>query len=185
MSLTELNQNLLLSVARQAIEHGLTTGKPPALDEADYPDELKHRRATFVTLEIGGQLRGCIGSLEARTPLVADIAHNAYGAAFKDPRFPPLQAEEYSKLHIHLSILSPDQPMTFRSEQDLLQQLRPGIDGLILQEGRHRATFLPSVWTSLASPKQFLQHLKQKAGLPPDYWSDTIQASRYQTEVIG
>lgn len=185
MSLTEQHQNQLLYVARQAIENGLAPGNPPVLEAKDFPAELRERRASFVTLEIDQELRGCIGSLEARRPLVADIAENAYAAAFKDPRFPPLQAEEYPKLAIHLSILTPAQPMVFSSEQDLLEQLRPGIDGLILQEGWHRATFLPSVWESLPSPKQFLRHLKQKAGLAQDYWSETIQASRYQTEVIG
>lgn len=122
--------------------------------------------------------------LEAIQPLVQDIAENAFSAAFRDPRFPPLEAGELSDLSIHLSILSPAEELTFASQEDLLAQLRPGIDGLILQEGHRRGTFLPTVWDSLPTSDQFLRHLKQKAGLPPDYWSDTLKVFRYTTELI-
>jgi AmmeMemoRadiSam system protein A len=129
-------------------------------------------------------LRGCIGTLQAFRPLVEDVAHNAYAAAFHDPRFPRLSAKEYAQLHYHISILSTPEPVKFKDEQDLLAQLRPGIDGLVLEEGLYRGTFLPQVWESLPEPKTFLRHLKQKAGLHPDYWSTTIKVQRYTVEEI-
>jgi AmmeMemoRadiSam system protein A len=184
-SLTKDQQQQLLTLAKNAIQHGLSTGKPLKLDLADFPAELTVQRATFVTLEKHGQLRGCIGILTAMRPLAEDIAENAFSAAFKDPRFPPLSTHELADLTIHLSILSPSEPMIFSSEQDLLTQIQPTIDGLILQEGNRRATFLPSVWEQLPEAKQFLRHLKQKAGLAPDYWSNTVKIYRYTTETIG
>lgn len=185
MSLNKENQQRLLDLAKNSIRQGLQTGLPIKIDLTDYPRELTELRATFVTLEISHQLRGCIGMLEAVRPLAEDIAENAYSAAFKDPRFPPVEADELDNLDIHLSILTPAEPVTFASEQDLLAQLRPGIDGLILEEGRRRGTFLPSVWEQLPEPEQFLRHLKQKAGLPADYWSKNIRIYRYQAEIIG
>lgn len=183
-SLTKEQQQKLLILAKNSIQHGLATGKPLTVDRADFPAELTVPRATFVTLEKHGQLRGCIGMLTAVRPLVEDIAENAFSAAFNDPRFPPLTADELDELDIHLSILTPAEPMEFSSEQDLLSQLQPNVDGLILQEGFRRGTFLPSVWEQLPEPEQFLRHLKQKAGLPPDYWSDSIKVSRYHAEII-
>ncbi len=185
MSLNKANRQRLLDLAKGSILHGLQTGLPLKINLDDYPPELTELRATFVTLQINHQLRGCIGLLEAVRPLAEDIAENAFSAAFNDPRFPPLEACELDDLEIHLSILTPAEPVSFSSEQDLITQLQPGIDGLILQEGRRRGTFLPSVWESLPEPKQFLRHLKQKAGLPPDYWSDNIKIYRYQAEIIG
>jgi len=180
--LCEEERELLHKVARASIEHGLRTGRPLAVDTARYPPPLREPGASFVTLNEHGQLRGCIGSLEAIRPLVEDVAHNAYAAAFSDPRFPPLRASELPDLDLHISVLSPATPMQFDSEQDLIRQLRPGVDGLVLEDGYHRGTFLPAVWESLPEPREFLQHLKLKAGLPPDYWSDTIRVSRYVTE---
>ncbi len=185
MSLNKQYQQQLLELAKASIQHGLQTGKPLQIDLADYPAELKELRATFVTLHINHDLRGCIGVLEAIRPLAEDIAENAFSAAFKDSRFPPLSPREFKDLEIHLSILSPAEPVSFTSEQDLLAQLQPGIDGLILQEGHRRGTFLPSVWETLPKPEQFLRNLKQKAGLPPNFWSNTICVSRYRTESIG
>ncbi|OAI07840.1 AmmeMemoRadiSam system protein A [Methylomonas methanica] len=185
MSLTETMQNQLLELARQSIAHGLQTGRPLPVNLGDYPAELRQNRATFVTLERGDQLRGCIGMLEAVRPLAEDVAENAFAAAFRDRRFPPLTTEELADLDLHISVLSPAVALKFNSEVDLIAQLRPGMDGIILQEGGRRGTFLPSVWEDLPNPKQFLQHLKQKAGLPAAYWSDTIQAYRYTTEMFG
>lgn len=185
MSLTEANQQRLLELARNSIRQGLQTGRPIKIDLDDYPAELTKLCATFVTLEKNHQLRGCIGMLEAVRPLAEDIAENAFSAAFKDPRFPPLAAYELDDLEIHLSLLTPADPVSFSSERDLLAQLRPGIDGLILEEGHRRGTFLPSVWESLPEPEQFLRHLKQKAGLPSDYWSENIRIYRYQAEIIA
>lgn len=184
-SLTNLQQQVLLKVAKDSIAHGLAHGKALPVNAKDYPAELQEIRATFVTLEIAKQLRGCIGMLEAVQPLVVDVAKNAYLAAFRDYRFPPLSEPEYPQLEIHISILSPSEPIIFESEEDLIGQLRPHLDGLIMQEGGRRGTFLPSVWDSLPVPRQFLQQLKLKAGLPAHYWSDTLQVFRYTCEVIS
>lgn len=183
--MTKDQQQLLLALAKNSIQHGLTTGKPLKVNLADFPAELTEHRATFVTLQKHGQLRGCIGMLTAVRPLVEDIAENAFLAAFQDPRFPPLSVHELAELDIHLSLLTPAEPMVFSSEADLICQIQPFTDGLILQEGGRRGTFLPSVWEQLPEPQQFLRHLKQKAGLPPDYWSATVQVFRYQTEMIA
>jgi AmmeMemoRadiSam system protein A len=184
MSLTKGNQQRLLNLTKKSIQQGLKTGQPLKINLADFPPELTEYRATFVTLQIDNQLRGCIGMLEAVRPLVEDIAENAFSAAFKDPRFPPLSKEEFDKLEIHLSILTPSEQIIFESEQDLIAQLRPNIDGLILEEGHRRGTFLPSVWEQLPDPKVFIRHLKQKAGLKADYWSASIKVYRYKTEMI-
>ena len=176
-------QNLLLKIARDAISQGLIGEK--ATPPEDISAELMEERATFVTLEIGGHLRGCIGMLEACRPLAEDVAHNACAAAFNDPRFPPVSRKEFDSLEIHISVLSPPEEIAFFSEVDLLAQIRPGIDGLILQEGYQRGTFLPSVWEELPEKEQFLSHLKMKAGLPNTYWSDTIRIFRYTTEYFG
>lgn len=183
-SLSAEDQNFLLGLARESIRFGLKRGKPIPVDLDVLPAELKVKRATFVTLHKDAALRGCIGCLEAARPLAEDIAANSYAAAFQDPRFPPVAADEVASLEIHLSLLTPAEPMSFRSEADLLRQLEPGRDGLILQEGHRRGTFLPAVWETLREPREFLRHLKLKAGLPVDYWSDTLKVSRYRTEMI-
>ena len=184
-SLNRKQRETLLEIARASILHGLQTGAPLPVDPDDFEPALREQRASFVTLNLHGQLRGCIGHLEAIQPLVKDVAENAYSAAFSDPRFAPLSEREFGDLDIHISVLSPAQPMQFDSEADLLQQLRPGVDGLILEDGYYRGTFLPSVWEQLPSPELFLAHLKQKAGLPSNYWSDTLRVSRYTTESFG
>lgn len=185
MSLTNEQQKLLLKIARDSIEYGLMRGDALRVNPKDYPNELQEIRATFVTLEINGQLRGCIGMLEAFQPLVVDIANNAFLAAFRDPRFAPVSAAETFNLEIHLSILSPSEPIIFESEDDLIRKLRPFKDGLIMEEGGLRGTFLPSVWDSLPEPRQFLEHLKLKTGLPRHYWSDTLQVRRYRCDIIS
>lgn len=184
MSLTEKNAKILLQVAKESIRNGLENQQPLQVELSDYDEELREIRATFVTLETYKHLRGCIGTLIAQRPLVNDVAYHAYAAAFSDPRFPKLQALEFPALDIHISILSPPEPITFESEADLIQQLRPGVDGLILSDGFHQGTFLPSVWESLREPRDFLQHLKQKAGLSSDYWSNTIKVERYTAESV-
>lgn len=172
----------LLQVAGDSIRHGLQHQRPLAVSAADYPAELRPLRATFVTLQRYEELRGCIGILEAVRPLMEDVAYHAYAAAFEDYRFPPLTAAELAGLEIHISVLSPPEPLHVRTEAELLQQLRPGIDGLVLCDRGCRGTFLPSVWQSLPEPREFLRHLKAKAGLPSDWWSDTLTVERYTTE---
>lgn len=182
--MTHEEQTALLRVAADSIQHGLKLGSAMRVIVADFPESLRVERATFVTLEIRGRLRGCIGMLEACRPLVEDVAENAFAAAFDDPRFPPLRASEFDELDIHVSVLSPPEPMSFTDEEDLLRQLRPGVDGLIISDGRRRATFLPSVWEELPEPRAFLAHLKQKAGLRAGHWSATFRAERYTAESV-
>jgi AmmeMemoRadiSam system protein A len=138
-----------------------------------------------VTLEIGGELRGCIGTLKARRPLVVEVAHMARAAAMEDPRFPPLARAELGAVQISISVLSVPAPLEFASEADLLAKLRPGVDGLILREGYRSGTFLPSVWDKLPAPADFLRQLKRKAGLAPDHWSDSLTIEGYTTESFG
>ncbi len=180
--LSEHQKQQLHSIAKKSIANGLTENKPLAIELANYDDELQTQRATFVTLHKHTQLRGCIGSLEPIRPLAEDVAYHAFAAAFSDHRFPPVTANEVDQLDIHISILAPPVTMTFTSEDDLVSQLRPGIDGLIMEEGQQRGTFLPSVWDSITDRREFLNHLKQKSGLPEDYWSDTIKIQRYTVE---
>lgn len=174
-------QEILLDVARQSIRYTLEYGDQIPLVVDDYPERLREKRATFVTLHLDGELRGCIGSLEAYQPLVLDVARNAHAAAFTDPRFLPVTAAEFKCLEIHISILNPAQEMQFDSQKDLIGQLRPGSDGLILQEGNHKGTFLPDVWEQLPEPERFFAHLKLKTGLPLNYWSPSLRVWRYTT----
>ncbi len=176
------NQQQLLQIARGAIVQTLERPHRKLTLPGKLPDELMQKQATFVTLTIGGRLRGCIGMLEACRPLAEDVAENARAAAFEDPRFPPLTLPEFAKLDVHISILSPPEEMVFSSESDLLRQIRPGVDGLILQEGFRRGTFLPSVWGELPQKELFWAHLKLKAGLPATYWSDNLRVFRYTTD---
>lgn len=181
-TLCEEEHILLRQIAKNAVQHALQTGEHLSVDTARYPRPLREHGASFVTLKKNGELRGCIGSLEAHQPLANDVAHNAYAAAFSDPRFPPLTEKEFTEVDFHLSVLTPPVPMKFTSEEDLIKQLRPSIDGLVLEDGFHRGTFLPAVWESLPDASQFLQHLKLKAGLPANHWSGTLTVSRYTSD---
>ena len=182
---TDEERKQLLKLAEASIRYGLNHQRPLPVTLADYPETLRQPAACFVTLQHQGALRGCIGSIAARHPLVEDVAHNAWAAAFTDPRFPPLTIDELHNLELHISVLTSPKPMCFSSESDLLSQLKPGIDGLIIEDQGCRGTFLPSVWETLPKPADFLCHLKMKAGLPPNYWSNTVQVSCYQTESFG
>ena len=170
---------ILLAIARGTIARELGATGPAAAAGSDNSDWLREQGATFVTLKQGERLRGCIGSLQARRPLIDDVKSNALAAAFRDPRFPPLAREELERTRVEVSLLSPMEPMTFESEQDALAQLRPGIDGLVFQYGYHQSTFLPVVWEELPEPAEFLATLKQKAGLPPDFWDRDVKLARY------
>jgi AmmeMemoRadiSam system protein B/AmmeMemoRadiSam system protein A len=172
----------LTDIARSSVHHGLTHGVPFAPSLTGLPERLHEMRATFVTLKTYGELRGCIGTLNAQRPLAEDVAYNAFAAAFRDPRFAPLPASEFEALSVSISVLSPALPIVCGSEAELLASLRPGIDGVVLREGTRTGTFLPAVWESLSEPRDFLSQLKRKAGLAPDYWSPTLRAERYTTE---
>jgi len=143
---------------------------------------LYENGACFVTLMQTGQLRGCIGSLQAYRPLLDDVKENAIAAAFRDPRFKPLAASEYNEICIEVSLLSPLKAMTISNEEDALTQFQPGVDGVVLHCGDKRGTFLPQVWESLPAPRRFLEELKRKAGLPGDFWSDEVRLFRYHVE---
>jgi hypothetical protein len=176
----------LLRVARESIEHGFARGTPLTVATADYSPALQRVEASFVTLTIEGRLRGCIGSLEARLPLVEDVALHGFDAAFRDRRFEPLTPQEHPRVHLHISVLTPAEPVIFADETDLLSQLRPGHDGLIIAQGPRRATFLPTVWEGLPEPARFLSHLKMKAGITgPPTPAEPLRAWRYHTEGFG
>ncbi|HLO61986.1 MAG TPA: AmmeMemoRadiSam system protein A, partial [Azonexus sp.] len=161
--------------ARNAIAERF--GLPPRpLDDCP---QLHEDGATFVTLTQHGRLRGCIGSLEAWRPLDQDVRENALAAAFRDPRFTPLSSDEWPATRVEVSLLTPAVAMSFTDEADALAQLRPGIDGLIFSAAGRRSTFLPQVWEQLPDPAQFMAHLKQKAGLPVEYWSPDVRLERY------
>lgn len=174
-------QDTLLRIARDAIGYGLRHGEAPRLPLQDLAAELCEPRATFVTLELGHALRGCIGCLEAHQALAADVNHNAFAAAFHDPRFPRLRSDEARRLDIHISVLSLPEPLIVKSETELLAMLEPGIDGLILEDRGRRSTFLPAVWEQLPDARAFVQQLKRKAGWEDDYWTDTLVVKRYRT----
>lgn len=170
---------VLLKLARGTIAARL--GRPaPALTAAERArPELSAPGASFVTLTIGGELRGCIGTLSAHRPLGEDVAAHGAAAAFEDPRFAPLTAAEYPRVRVEVSVLGEPRELPVTDEADALRKLRPGRDGVILTRGRLRATFLPQVWEELPDPREFLRHLKQKAGLPADLWDDKIRLQVY------
>ncbi len=178
-------RSVMLQTARDSIAQGLAQHHPTALDLSRYSKLLLEPGACFVTLHLGKHLRGCIGSLQAHQPLIADVALNAFNAAFGDPRFLPITETEFPKISLDISVLSAPKPMQFSSEADLISQLQPGIDGLIISDHGHRGTFLPSVWDQLPDPTTFLNHLKLKAGIPTNYWSNTLTVQRYTTELIS
>lgn len=178
MSENEISKNrgeILIPVARAAITE--TLGISYHADEQ--ATWLQDRAACFVTLMQKDNLRGCIGTLEAHRSLLEDVKHNAKAAAFYDTRFSPLSKDELDITEIEISLLSAMQPLHFSAEQEALAQLKPGIDGVVLESGFYRSTFLPQVWEQLANTHDFMRHLKTKAGLTADFWSDDIKLSTY------
>ena len=166
---------ILLPIARAAIARELGQ-QTTAAEDAEW---LREPGATFVTLKQREQLRGCIGSLQARRPLLEDVKSNAVAAALRDPRFPALRAEELDATRIEVSLLSKQQPIAFQDEAHALAQLRPGVDGIVFEYGYHHSTFLPQVWEDLPDAAEFMAHLKHKAGLPPDFWEPGVKLARY------
>lgn len=173
---------VLVGLARQAIETELGCSSPSLEIPGELADWLGKPAATFVTLDLCGRLRGCIGSLRACRSLRDDLTANARAAAFEDPRFPALRVEELEALGVDVSVLSEPEPLACRDEAELLTALRPGIDGLVLEWGAHRATFLPQVWRDLPEPRDFVAALKRKADLDPAAWSAEMKLSRYTVE---
>jgi len=183
MRLSTEEQTVLLSVAREAVAHAARGEDPPLVDLESVPEDLQKPGASFVTLNKQGALRGCIGSLEARRPLVLDVQQNAAGAAMRDPRFPAVKPREVSELTIELSVLSHPDRLRYDGVEDLCEKLRPGVDGVVIKRGWQRATFLPQVWDKLPDERQFLQRLCLKAGLAPDaYSSGDLEVYTYQVQ---
>ena len=175
---------LLLDTAADALEFAVLRGGCMQTVPERYPPSLRARTACFVSLHREGALRGCVGSLEARRPLVADVAANTAAAA-RDDRFPPVRAEEIEDLVIELSVLTPPKRLRAATEAEVRAALRPGVHGVILQAGGERATFLPSVWAQVSGPEEFLSALKEKAGWPRDFWSPEVRVYTYETERIS
>ncbi len=186
---TDAEKQYLLKFARETIARALQ-GKSPLgsqsnLDASsqELSPTLTEPGASFVTLRRGEQLRGCIGSLTARRPLIEDVRQNALAAAFEDPRFPPLTEAELSQVHIEISVLTKPEPLTYESPDELLHKLRPGIDGVIIEHGWNRGTFLPQVWQQIPNPEKFLTHLCLKARLPGNAWrASELKVYTYQVE---
>lgn len=174
--------DILLSLARAEISARLGKTHAGVHEVDESASWLAAHGACFVTLTERGDLRGCIGTLEAHRPLLYDVKANAVSAAFRDPRFPPLLYDELPHIALEVSLLAPPEPMAFLHEADALAQLRPHEDGLIFSFGPYRSTFLPQVWEQLPDPRRFMAQLKRKAGLPADFWSPEVLLSRYRVE---
>ena len=186
MSLSSADRQYLLNLARETITRHLRGEGLPPVDLDAVAEDLRRDGASFVTLTKREALRGCIGSLEARRPLVLDVRENAIAAAFNDPRFPPVSTEELDDLRVEVSVLSVPQPLAYDGPDDLIARLRPGVDGLVIKRGWNRATFLPQVWEKLPDPHQFLEHLCLKAYLPADAYRDPdLEVYTYQVEKFG
>ena len=178
MTLGTPERHELLALARASIESALSKGgELVPFPAAQLSPALSVRRSSFVTLRRGDELRGCCGTLEAPRPLAEDVWRNAWAAAFNDYRFPHLTAAEWPQMNMHLSLLTPPEPLDVATEEQLLALLRPSIDGLILESDIGRATFLPAVWEQIPDPVQFVRHLKIKAGWPATYWSNRVRCS--------
>ena len=175
----------LLDIARQSIVNGLDSGAALQLDIARLDANLRIDSAVFVTLTLGGNLRGCIGSLQPSAPLAQAVANSAFNAAFRDPRFAQAQADEIEKIHVEVSVLSSMELIAVDARQALLDNLQPGVDGLLLEERGHRATFLPKVWEKITTVDEFVGQLMLKAGLVAGYWSNTIRCYRYHSISFG
>ncbi|MDP1658538.1 MAG: AmmeMemoRadiSam system protein A [Methylotenera sp.] len=173
---TENPGKVLIPIARATISKAL--GRPYGKTSEDFP-WLQEKGASFVTLTQNIRLRGCIGTLEAHRPLLIDVKANAQSAAFRDPRFPPLTEAELNITQIEISLLSAMQALAFSSEEDALAQLQPGVDGIVFEFGSYRSTFLPQVWEQLPDANIFMGHLKNKAGLHPDFWDEEVKLYRY------
>lgn len=181
--LSEGDRQILLRVAREAIRAVVEGGALPQLDLKACSEDLRMDGASFVTLTIADQLRGCIGTLEAYQPLILDVQEHAVAAATQDYRFPPVGEEEVPLLQIEISRLTPTRPLEYSDWQELIAKLRPGVDGVLIRDGFQRATFLPQVWEKVPDPQEFMTHLCNKMGAPGDRWrTKKLDVSIYQVE---
>ena len=168
--LSQEERSLLLQLARQELNRAVRQEPRSSINLSSLPPRLQELGATFVTLTIKGELRGCIGALEAYQPLAEDVKEHAMAAALQDYRFPPVKPDELPYIKIEISHLTPAKPFEYQTPDDLLKGLRPGVDGVVLRYGGRRATFLPQVWEKILDPGSFLSHLCQKMGAAPDLW---------------
>lgn len=176
-------QMALLRLAREALERGVRVEKLPLLDTSALTPRLQEFGATFITLTMDGQLRGCIGTLEPYQPLAEDVREHAVAAALEDPRFPPVSERELDRIKIEVSRLTRPVPLEYRDADDLLSKLRPHVDGVILRDGPRRSTFLPQVWEKISDPAEFLENLCYKMGADPHLWRKKhLQVLVYQVE---
>jgi AmmeMemoRadiSam system protein A len=175
----------LLELGRESITRGLESGRLAPWPAPPDDRGLAVRRATFITLHRDGELRGCCGTLDARAAVAEDVWRNAWASAFADPRFLPLMPHEYAGLELQISVLSPLEPMAAACEDALIETLRPQVDGLVLEAGAQRATFLPAVWEQVPEPRKFVLELKRKAGWSAHHWPAGLRAYRYTTECFG
>lgn len=181
--LTNGEQRLLLQLARESIELAVGGKKLPKLNLDSFPQALQANRASFVTLTIQGQLRGCIGALEAYQPLAEDVREHAVAAALQDPRFPPVVKDELNRIKIEVSVLSAPQALQYESSEDLIKKIKPHVDGVILKQGERKATFLPQVWQKIPNPQEFMNHLSYKLIGRENFWRETkLQVFTYQVE---
>ncbi|MFM8425799.1 MAG: AmmeMemoRadiSam system protein A [Chloroflexota bacterium] len=182
-SLTDGEKQILLRIAREAIENAVRGRPSPRWESETLTPALLEDGASFVTLTIHNELRGCIGALEAHQPLVEDVREHAVAAALGDPRFLPVRESELDRIHIEVSRLTPPHELQYSNSKDLLVMLRPHVDGVILKHGFRRATFLPQVWEKIPDPEEFLQQLCYKMGERINLWRDTkLQVYTYQVE---
>jgi len=176
-------QKILLRLAREAMERGVRGEELPALDLSRLPASLREEGSSFITLTRDGQLRGCIGSLEAYQSLAEDVREHAIAAALKDPRFPPVREEELSGIRIEVSRMTPPVALEYKDANDLLSKLHPFVDGVILRDGFQRTTFLPQVWEKIPDPADFLDNLCYKMRATPDLWrSKHLDVLTYRVE---
>ena len=183
--LTEQEGHYLLSVARKTIEQKLFGKKEQEEKDSFQSSKFSEKRGTFVTLTFNKNLRGCIGHIVPQETLLEGIELNAINAAFRDPRFPPLSKKEWDKVKIEISVLTDPKPLPYSDGDDLLNKLRPGVDGVIIKKDYYQATFLPQVWDQLPDRKEFLTHLCMKAGLDGNAWKkDKLEVSIYQVQAF-
>lgn len=184
-SLTSQERNSLLELARKTLQQVVATGSMPTLDPYDLPDNLREKKGCFVTLKKNGQLRGCIGYIFPLEPLYRAVMDNACAAAIKDRRFDPVRPEELEAIEIEISVLTVPQPLEFDSPTDLLTQLRPNVDGVVLRIGGRQSTYLPQVWEQLSDKERFLSYLSAKAGCQPLAWKEPgTSVLTYQAEAF-
>ncbi|NRB37206.1 MAG: AmmeMemoRadiSam system protein A [Pseudomonadales bacterium] len=184
MTFSPHDKETLLLQARKSIQEICQNHSYSVCDLSPFSSQLQQPMACFVTLTKNQRLRGCIGSLSAHQPLIQDVICNARAAASRDSRFNSVTEDELDNIHIEISILSPIQVITFNNEEEMLEQIRPGIDGIVLEYGQNHATFLPLVWQQINNKEDFIRELKIKAGIESDFWSDKMHVSRYQTLII-